>query len=167
MKRNKALESIAYHEAGHAVVAWRVGVEAKSLSIISEPGSKGRYIHKPYFTDITPEYDTSPRAERRLKNMVLVCFAGEIAQRRFNSGEWRDYHGERDFDQAVDLLNYLAGSEDDLQAHINAIHLQAQQMVEDPSVWLCIGALAAALLEHGELSGTETVRIIRDAWKRD
>ena len=167
MKRTKELESIAYHEAGHAVVAWRVGVKAKSLSIIPEPGSKGRYIHKPYFTDINPEYDTSPRAERRLKNMALVCLAGEIAQRRFNSGEWRHYHGERDFEQASDLLHYLAGSEDDWQAHVNAIHLQAQQMVKDRSVWLCIGDLAAALLEHRELSGTETVRIIRAAWKRD
>lgn len=63
MKRTKALESTAYHEAGHAVVAWQLGFKAKSVSITPEPGESGRYIHEPYFKNIHPEHDTSPEAE--------------------------------------------------------------------------------------------------------
>ena len=36
MKQTKALESIAYHEAGHAVAAWDCNVRIKALSIIPE-----------------------------------------------------------------------------------------------------------------------------------
>ena len=38
MRRTKALESTAYHEAGHAVAAQRHGMRTKRLSIVPEPG---------------------------------------------------------------------------------------------------------------------------------
>ncbi len=36
MKRTKALESTAYHEAGHTVAAWRHRIAIRNASIVSE-----------------------------------------------------------------------------------------------------------------------------------
>lgn len=159
----KALQSVAYHEAGHAVVAWRFGVRTKRLSIIPDEaaGSAGRLQHEPYFTGINPEFDSSPRVQRRLENMAMVCFAGPAAQRRFNPRGWRNYHGEDDFHQAVNLLSYLASSNDQLQAYVNLIEICAHDVVS--AQWHLIEDLASALLERGELTGRECRNLLREA----
>jgi ATP-dependent Zn protease len=43
MKVTRALQATAYHEAGHAVAGWYVGIEAKNLSIVPDADSLGRY----------------------------------------------------------------------------------------------------------------------------
>ena len=50
---NKArwLATVAHHEAGHAIAAFEVGMEAKSLSIVPDDESAGRYEHESYFSD--------------------------------------------------------------------------------------------------------------------
>ena len=63
---SKKLQSIAYHEAGHAVIAWQVKVRIKKLSIIPEEGSLGRLLHHPYFTTTDIDCDTSARSQRRI-----------------------------------------------------------------------------------------------------
>ena len=60
MKRTKALESTAIHEAGHAVMAWRLGVRTKTLSIIPGPGTLGHHLRRAYFTGINPEKSNAP-----------------------------------------------------------------------------------------------------------
>ncbi len=84
MRRTKALEATAYHEAGHAVAAYKVGMKVKRLTIVPSGDALGSHQHHAYFPGVNLEYDSSPRAQRRAENFALVCFAGPAAQRRFN-----------------------------------------------------------------------------------
>ena len=168
MKRSKALESLAYHEAGHAVAAFHHNVRVKKRSILPEPGSSGRLTpHPSYFSGIHPESDTSPRVQRRLENMVLVCCAGPAAQRRFNPRGYRTNQGQGDWHQAIDLLSHLSGDSEILLAYFNLIDLQARKFVHLPWAWSCIEDLAAALLEHKELTGKQVRSVVEETIRRE
>ncbi len=163
MKRTKKLEATAYHEAGHAVAAWAHGVRTKHLSILPDDDSEGRHAHVPYFSGMHPDYDNSPRVQRRLENMVLVCLAGPAAQQRFNPHGFRYSHGSHDRREAVDLLNYLVGSKQELQAYYNLIDIRARQFVGSVHRWRLIVGLAEALLDSGEMTGRQVRDTLRDA----
>ena len=153
MKRTKKLESTAYHEAGHAVAAHWLGIRTKHLSILPDDDSEGRHAHVPYFSGMHPDYDSSPRMQRRFENMVLVCLAGPAAQQRFNPHGFRYSHGSHDRREAVDLLNYLVGSQQELQAYYNLIDIRARAFVNGAYHWKSIEALANALLDSGTMTG--------------
>ncbi len=166
MKPTKALQSTAYHEAGHAVAAWHVHVPTKDLSIIPDDSSLGRHFSGPYFTGVNPEFDDSPRCQRRLENKALVCLAGPAAQRRFNPHGYRHYHGKSDYRQAVDLLSYIAPEPEELGAYIGLIKIRARNFVGRPDMWAAIEAVAAALLDRGEIPGKEIKPIILQACQK-
>ncbi|MHA1554171.1 MAG: hypothetical protein ACTSU0_07150 [Alphaproteobacteria bacterium] len=163
MKRTKALESAAYHEAGHAVAAWRCRVRTKSLSIVPEPDSAGRHIRHPYFGGINLEIDSSPRAQRRVENMALVCCAGPAAQRRFEPKRFRIYHAQGDWYEAINLLSYLTDDDEVLSAHFKLIDLRARKFVAVPFNWMLIENLAAALLDRRQLTGKEVRAVLVDS----
>ena len=49
MKRTKALEAIAYHEAGHAVTCWHQHIGLKHLSIVPGEDWTGQIVHDRVF----------------------------------------------------------------------------------------------------------------------
>ena len=163
MRRTKVLEATTYHEAGHAVAAWRVGVRCKLLSTVADETSAGRHVHTPYFSGMNPEYDDSPRVQRRLENMALVCLAGPAAQRRFNPKGFRRAYARDDYHQAVDLLSYIAPDNEVLGAYVGLIEVLARKFVEAPRNWYCIESLADELLQRHEMSGREVRAAIRRA----
>ena len=79
MRRTKSLESTAYHEAGHAVVARKFSLQTKRLSIVPEDGAVGVHEHEPSFTGFRPDVDVPPKVQRRIENMARVCLAGPAA----------------------------------------------------------------------------------------
>ena len=164
MRQTKQLKAIAYHEAGHAVAAKYHGLAAKSLSIIPDQNSLGRYIHQPYFRNIDPSYDASPRAQRRIENMVIVSLAGPQAQRRCHPrGHWKR-NAQGDWEQAVKLLGYLCGDEEEVGLYCALLDYRACSFLNEPDVWECIGVVADALLAHKELKGKQITEIIETHW---
>ncbi len=165
MKRTKALQTIAYHEAGHAVAAWYVRVRSISLSIMPDSQSLGRLTHHSYFAGVNPEFDDSPRCQRRLENMALVCLAGPAAQRRFNPRGYPQYV-KGDYHDAVNFLSYISPDPDELGAHIGWIEVRARNFVRRDDMWVPIKALAAALLDRGEIPSREIKPIILQACQK-
>ena len=47
----RKLATIAHHEAGHAVAAFHVGMEAKPIKFISGDETESYHIAAPYFLD--------------------------------------------------------------------------------------------------------------------
>ncbi len=165
MKRTKALESTAYHEAGHAFAAWRLGVRTTALSIVPDGDAKGFHAHRTYFRSLDlvflpHAYDSSPRAQRRVENMALVCCAGPAAQRHFNPRGFRTYHAEDDWHQAVDLLLRKSENTEIVEAYFKLIELRAQNFVAGRWQWPLIECLAEALLKRQRLTGKEVRRVI-------
>jgi Peptidase family M41 len=67
--------SIAYHEAGHAVVAHRLGVEVEHVTIVPDHTSRGHITHGDLFC---AHGRGSDRAN--LERAIAICLAGPLAQ---------------------------------------------------------------------------------------
>lgn len=165
MKRTKALESVAHHEAGHAFAAFHRGVRIKKLTIVPDGDAAGRMTNAPYFGNMNPEFDDSPRVQRRLENMALVCLAGPAAQKRFNPRGYRHWHGEGDVHQAVDLLSYISPEPDELGALWSLMEIRARNMVSPDNTWQIIKFLAERLLEKETMFGKQVRETIYEAYR--
>ena len=165
-RRTKALQSTAYHEAGHAVAAYRHGMKVKRLTIVPSGDALGSHQSHAYFTEINLEYDSSPRAQRRAENFALVCFAGPAAQRRFNPTGYRSYHGADDVHQAIGMLIYLAGDNEILTTYAKLMNLQARAFIESAVNWRTVEHLAAVLLDQRTMTGAEVRAAIQEGYRR-
>lgn len=164
MKRTKLLESVAYHEAGHAVAAWRVGVRLHELSMIEAYRHHGRAAPPPYFEPFTRRGGGEAEVSaHRIENMVLVCLSGPEAQRRFFPTHFRRSHAVPDFDQATELLTYLTSEPGEREAYFRLIDIRARNLVSDVVAWRGIEHLAAALLDRVTLGVREIRGIIAAA----
>lgn len=80
------LRRTAWHEAGHAVVAWDRDLTVTHISIRPEGESFGRSQH-------TPAGDCSIASERERENIVAMAgraaelASGEAGERTYNSGD--------------------------------------------------------------------------------
>ena len=162
-KPPKKFEAIAYHEAGHAVAAWRTGVRIKALSIVPQDDTDGRMTHVQYFKGQEVEASNSEATRRRIENMAIVCCAGGWAQRRFHPrSQWR-IGTQGDYAQCEDLLSRLVGYTDTAQAYFNLIDLQARDLIYGAHNWPLVEVLAAALIDQQEMTGKQVRETLIEA----
>ena|ERR1700722_3888684 len=138
------LRRTAWHEAGHAVVAWECGLTVVLVSIRPDDNSFGRATH-------TPLGDYTIDAERQRENIVAMGgWAGENA-----SGEADDGHT---YDGA-DLQWIL----DHSSAERRVIELGWAEQEADRIVRANLARverLAAVLMEQTELTNADEIRAI-------
>lgn len=166
MARNNELAT-AYHEAGHAVVAFYLCIAFKYVTIIPGKGCFGHLKPKPLFrSSENPgvicrlfhdnKYD---RVRRKAEKNATVLMAGMEAQRRFRPSSVRSYHGTKDDTDVLDYLEYFAADKE-LWFWQKQLRAQAKNLIA--SHWPAVEAVAAALLERKRLTGDE-VRAVIDA----
>ena len=166
MKRRKEhfkkIERTAYHEAGHAVASYHLRVAFSSLTIIPEEDSFGHVLHpKSIFNNFEPEWDNSLKVRDRAERMILVSFAGQVAEWRFtNRHNWRG-SGE-DWDKAVNLASYFAGNEV-LQKYVDYLWARAKTLFNLPWLWDAVESVAKELLIRKNMGKQLTRKIIRKA----
>jgi hypothetical protein len=99
------------------------------------------------------------RAEKR----VMRLLAGEVAQRRYNPRSVRWRHAESDRNQSLDILFKYSPYEDalDVNHHYEMLREWTVSLIEQH--WHLVEAVAKALLEHRELSGTQVRAVIQAA----
>src|SRR4051794_13486154 len=97
-RRSRAiLTATAYHEAGHAAVAFYLDVKLKRVSIVADEqeGSGGHVLHDKMFRglmaeqmevgfDLASNPDAEAKARLRIEKAILIALAGREAQRRHN-----------------------------------------------------------------------------------
>jgi hypothetical protein len=88
-------EAVAYHEAGHAVVAHMLGHQVRRVSIAPKSGSDGRVSWRNPINRIISKLESGSEADLervryRIDHAIIVSMAGAFAQKRHNprSG-WR------------------------------------------------------------------------------
>lgn len=124
-------EDAAYHEAGHAVLAWALGCKVRVVSIRAD-GSGG-------------ECQCEEAVEGEGK--FILCFAGPASQRTHGSVD--SWHGGRDYVQAVEAAESFGISDERASKLIDKAHeLVAEQ-------WEGIERVADALVERGMLNTAE------------
>jgi hypothetical protein len=148
------VRSLAYHEAGHAVVAQILGVTVFHATIRPRYNDIGHVLHAPIGT-------------MTIEDGVLITLAGPAAQRQYFplsrtfADDLYDGMGQHDTAQARALLRVLHGSDhamaDSITEAVARWRERADRHVDRH--WLWIKAVAQALEERQRLSGDEIARL--------
>jgi hypothetical protein len=160
LSRSSSLVSTAYHEAGHAVMAYFEDIRNKGASIEPEGDATGICRLKNILFNINPKKDGTLRMRDKIERLARVKLAGPIAQRLFSPAHYRHFHGQEDRQGAIDLLSYLADSKEELEAYLKLLHIQVITKIESPVVWKAIKTVANHLLKTTSLSGRELKKVI-------
>jgi hypothetical protein len=159
----KNLTTVAYHEAGHAVIDLKLGFQVKRVTIISDPktGAAGQ-VNNRYLCLGRIQFDNPYGSIRtRCHNWVIGAFAGEEAQRRHSPRSVRSHHIAHDSKAISEILWRLHGENSEVIRHAyRYLQAEARNLVANPIIWRKIEDLAKALLERKTLSGEEVADIL-------
>ena len=148
-----ARRALAYHEAGHAVVACSLRVPVLDIKI---EGLRGRVRYPLRLSQLHPETDFG-----RLQKLALILFGGEDAEQILDD-QAECFASEDDNEQInaiAELLfetNVTASS-----SWIDGIKDRANVIVIEN--WDRVRALAAVLTKESFISGERATHIIGDA----
>jgi AraC-like DNA-binding protein len=155
---------VAYHEAGHAVIALRLGLlRKKGASIVPNDYSSGR-VHPRRGRGEDGDISNG-QAQLLAERHVMICMAGIEAERRHNPRSARSWHFESDRDQAIDWLGTVCEfSSDQFAAYWKLLQIRTRDMVQ--AHWWRIEAVAARLLVSKTLTGDQIREVIQEAVQR-
>jgi len=155
----RKLATIAHHEAGHAVAAFHVGMEAKPIKFISGDETKSHHIATPYFSDEDLDNlvweGVTGDLQKRIENDAFISLVGPWAQKKYNPKGFRKTHAEGDYQAAMKLLSGVREDEEVLEHYVKMINLEARNFVQDKFKWKIICHLANALLNQPEMAADE------------
>ncbi len=151
-------EATAYHEAGHAVAAWKLGYRPVSASIIAADESVGEVRHEnPYGNNA--EYDGSELGRLRIERAIIIRRAGPIAQKRYRPTSWRRWQGGADYAVSADLALLVSGSGEIASAFLKWLDLRAKALIEQN--WPVVERVANALLKRGAMNEDEIAVLMK------
>ena len=173
-------EAVAYHEAGHAVVAHMLGYKVLRVSIAPKAGSDGHVSWRhPINRRVIRMFEFGSEADldsvrHRIDHAIIVPMAGGLAQKRYNPrSRWR-YGGSgaargefllkgSDDQQALELMSRLYEDEKVRAAYRRYLEARAEAFVK--RYWSRIEQLAITLLERETISGDIREAMMTDAIK--
>jgi ATP-dependent Zn protease len=135
-------ERTAHHEAGHAIVAYRLGIEVKFVTILPTHHSAGHFTCGDLFCGGTGSDHVA------LERAIKISLAGPMAEALF----YPRYHRRLrsvDYVCAFGLARYLAG----WGAREIIRHQERETKKLLNLYWNDVKQVARALLEYDELTG--------------
>ena len=94
MTSTKHLRATAYHEAGHAAIAWHQGIRVRHVSIVPDAEYLGRVVHSDPLRGIRLDFDNSDRARLRAERLCRVLLAGFMVE-KLHMGRGESHRGQR------------------------------------------------------------------------
>ena len=156
------LKKIAYHEAGHAVIALHLDLGIKRVSIKPEGMFMGTVSHKRPFK-LEEERIKVGIVKTRLKmeDNALCSLAGPHAQKRFNStGCGRRQLINTDHINVYKNIEFLFPDEHIMDTYFKFLNAWSKFLVD--RYWDQIEAVAQHLLEKETISGVELINFLED-----
>jgi ATP-dependent Zn protease len=160
-------ESLAYHEAGHAVANFYLRLKTRKVTIRPEPeqirkGSKGYcWSHGRSYLDGI-DIEVTPVKQDRIFNKIIALAAGYIAQKRFSPRSVRSWQASGDNKAVVDLATFVTDPAG-VTYLTQWLYHRAESLVN--TRWADICAVSNALLERQRLSGDEVRDIINTRYR--
>jgi hypothetical protein len=179
-------EYVAFHEAGHAVIAYRVReiIRDPGISIVPTEDLLGIAHIKgddPWLIQCLRQHSGFPRIalkafRRKAERNALHLLGGPLAELRFLSGRspsgiW-GYTGASedeamftdDFQRYCALLNALTNGRDQGNGLYSLrLNDRVRRMLREPRTWLTVRTLAGRLMNRGTVSADEVEAIFRSA----
>jgi len=158
-------EAAAYHEAGHAIAAWRKRLRFLEVTIEPTHIYSGRVRFAKVFRKHELENSNSDRLRIKVEDFALMCLAGPAAQRKYDSRSIRiAYHG--DHEEAERILRDYSGSANEqyVRTYYKLIGIRARDFVE--CNWQWIELLARELLERRTMSREDFGEFIKSLGKQ-
>jgi hypothetical protein len=164
LNKTSELDDIAYHETGHAVMAYLLRKKFHSITIDSnklddETGGLFRLVHSKKRIDSLSKFGYSKEIEQHIR----IILAGEVSVGIFSGQEKWDM-SQADINASFRLVqNQCSPCEKEVNAYIDWLVLSVQNDLKLPQNWCLVCAVAQSLLEHKTLSYRKTYEIIKAA----
>lgn len=145
MEKRKLIDeekATAYHEAGHAIAAYRFGHYGGTIGIIPQDGRLGFSLSENEWADGSKDIE-----------QIIVLFAGFASEQKYNP-DANKLGSSDDDEKAYDLLSHTNETESNLR-------LKAREIID--ANWEIIEAIAEKLFEYQILDWDEW-SIIVDAF---
>jgi hypothetical protein len=162
MLMSRPVELSAFHEAGHAVVAFALRRAVKVMSVVSDGESNGRLVNRRLPDTFRPDVNNDGRTRWFVEREIMVILAGGVALEKFQ-GHRRALDDGEDRRYATDLASYVYGDLEESCAYVAWLRARTKLLLNQPWNWRAVANLARALLEHKELSGRGARRIYQAA----
>jgi hypothetical protein len=135
-----------------------LGYRPQCVTIVPTVDTTGHIIQTNPLDGFQLNPDSSDEARLRIESLITICFAGPIAQKRYNPRSWRRAHGEWDYEKIAELGLRVCGSAEQASAFIRWREIVACDMVR--AHWPRIQLVAGQLLKRENLSHTDLDAII-------
>jgi len=150
----------AYHEAGHAVMAYASHRRFQYVTITPNKEYDG-CLMPTALPNFHPDYETDRRTIAYINREIMVLLGGPIVEGLL-TGEAHISESE-DCQQAVGLAEYVTGSPEEAGTHVDRLWTLTRGILASQPWRACVEALAAALLEQHQISWWKARQIIREA----
>jgi len=179
MKRNRLFdpskkEAIrrAYHEAGHAVIAFILDIKIKEARIIPKlqipitPNVVGEVLCDPPNMTDPDIYNKLDTARLWAEKISMIKLAGMIAEKSV-AGKYDRKMAKQDLDSVEELITTLATSSEEAVFYFKCLFERTKSIVESPIIIEGIRALATKLADKKVLSSRQVHLLLnkQNLWK--
>jgi hypothetical protein len=147
-------ETVAFHEAGHAVMSWLVRRAIKSVTIIAGDGYAGQCITTGLRHRLKAGMSHDRRARAFVEREVMLLVAGRWAERHLRGlvGRYNNrFLASRDWGWAKYLAAKVTDSPAEAAAFLDWLFIRAGNVIAKH--FALVRIVAEELLEKGTLSG--------------
>jgi hypothetical protein len=149
--RHPGRKALAYHEAGHAVIGYAIGLEIEQVTIVPGEGSLGRCRYQGWDDE---------QAEADFDTALIVILAGAVAEEIAMGAPSRG----ADEPKALSLVLSQGISEAAAARRIAETRMLVSRFLEGH--WPVVKALAVALRKDRVLEGPQAVAVITRVFRK-
>ena len=155
-----AREFLAFHEAGHAVMAFLLGRRIRCASIRRRHGLSG---HVDFEHATCGIFEVAAEHRPLIESDVLVLLAGRAAECERTLGS-PPSHAGLDRENARALLGILEDCDEVVSSWMRYLLVRAQSMLQEE--WPLVYSVARALMRDEEIDGEGVARAVAEARER-
>ena len=160
--RSSDPRAVAYHEAGHAVVGLRLGLELLGTDVLSDDtGGRGHNGFSSAGCRIRHRTGPATARERDFVDRTIVTYlAGHAAESRLGVADAAG-SGFDENDVLQSWVSLLSDVDEEQLAAITLSRQNATSMLEEPGVWRAVGIVAGRLEVARRLDAEEVRSLTR------
>jgi hypothetical protein len=163
LRAERVRRATAHHEAGHAVMAWALGLTVESVSIKPHRNSHGRVmIDVPRWVSHGDPAD--PVVRLWAEANIISQMSGFVAERRYR-GRANHVGALADYANTYETASALTFSRRERDLFLDWLFARACSLMRRLSAQRAVNAVARVLLEKERISGRTVARIANRAWQ--